>query len=112
MSDSVKVVFAGKLDRLITIQKNQPIVTSSGENQENWVNYAQVWASFMPQLGPERFVDQADHGVYPARFLIRYRNDIDNSMRIVNDDTLKYRILGVSETGRRAGLEIMAEAII
>lgn len=97
---------AGKLDRRVTLQKwteigrddlNQPVF--------EWVDGVTVWAQQRPQRGAEAVKAGQMEGVRMMQFQIRYRGDVSVKDRIIFDGAA-YEITGLSELGRRDGLEI------
>lgn len=101
----------GRLDRRILIE--QPVRTADdfGEGEVSWVTVAEVWAEVQDQLlfnnGEASNIDVRQRKL-PTRLRIRFREDIDTTMRA----TLRGRvmqIISIAELGRRDGLELMAE---
>ena len=98
---------AGNMDRRITIEKNTPTRSATGEEKENWTTLATVWAEVNSVGGGERF--RGAHIVAEATtsFVIRHRTDVTEKMRIQFDGD-DYDIHVISEIGRREGLVIQA----
>ena len=98
---------AGEMDRRITIEKNTPTRSATGEEKENWTTLATVWAQVRAVGGGERF--RGAHIVAEATtsFVIRHRTDVTEKMRIQFDGDA-YDIHHISEIGRREGLVIQA----
>lgn len=105
---------AGKLRHRLTIQRLENIEDSSGEVQDSngdliqeWVNVATVWGAIEPLSGREFIAAQAEQSKVVARITIRYRNDIDASMRIFHayKDTY-YNIEGIL-ADKESGLEYL-----
>lgn len=80
----MNAVKAGKLRHRVTIQAQQntqdPV---TGANIVTWVDVATVWASVEPLSVREFIQSQATQSEISARITIRYRPDLDASMRFV-----------------------------
>ena len=113
---------AGKLDRLVTIQRRQ--VTQSGSGQEiiTWVNLAaRRWAAANPVSGDERFNEPQLAAKQQTEFQVRYSTDIasltpqdrilypalDGSPLPEPEAADIFDVLAVHEIGRREGLRII-----
>lgn len=86
---------AGKLRHRITIQR--PIRTQnpvSGTITQAWEDVATVWASIEALSAREFIAAQAVQSKVAARVVIRYREGIDASMRILHKGKI-YNIEGV-----------------
>lgn len=102
----------GRLDRRITFERpgmtrdpdlNTPIAGS-------WQAVCTVWAQVqdnLPSRG-EKLADGIDIAQRPARIRMRWRTDIDSSMRILCEGRVLQIVAGPAELGRRDGLELMA----
>jgi head-tail adaptor len=118
---------AGRLDRLITIQRPTTTGSHSGEPQLSWVAIAGCQrraASMAPVRGDERFTGEQIVGQEQVEFRIRYSAgvaDISPKDRIIfpalgdnsptNDPRTReiYDILAVHEIGRREGLRLITQ---
>lgn len=116
---------AGRLDRLITIQRVTKTLSDSGEPQETWTTLiARRAAGYRPLKGDERFTGQQVIGTEQVEFRIRYSADVaDLSQldRIVypalseespaddSDTRSIFDVLAVNEIGRREGLLIITQ---
>jgi SPP1 family predicted phage head-tail adaptor len=104
----------GRLDRRITIIK--PILSqgTSGEDKitgwEELDNLSKVWAMKSETRG--NTLVQSDRVVFSqtVTWTVRYRTDLTVAMRIVNDDSQVYEIIGINEAnkGRERFTEITA----
>jgi head-tail adaptor len=116
-------VRAGRLDRLITIQRRTDTPSDSGEPVPTWSNIvARRPASFMPVRGDERFSGEGYVATDQVEFRVRYSSEIatlNPKDRILypapdvgeEDDAATravYNVIEVRELGRRAGLQIFA----
>ena len=115
---------AGKLDRLIDIQRSSSGTSNSGEPIAGWQTIiTRRAASYAPVLGTERFNAPQLAALQQVEFKIRYSADVANlspldrviypaleptsppAFAMVNR---LYDILAVNEIGRREGLAIIA----
>lgn len=117
---------AGRLDRLITIQRKAVTYSSSGEPQETWsaIGAVRRSASYRPLRGDEQFTGDQIIGREQVEFRIRQSADVSGlspNDRIVypacsdespsNEPATRdiYDILSTSEIGRREGIAIIAQ---
>jgi SPP1 family predicted phage head-tail adaptor len=102
---------AGRMDRSVVLQHR--VLTRSattGEEVVTYEAYATVWAGKRDLRGREFFAAQQVNSDITTLWQIRYRADVVATDRIVVEG-LNYSISGVSEIGRRDGLEIQATAV-
>ena len=116
---------AGRLDRLVTIQRRTLTETDSGGLDETWTTLiSRRAAGYRPLKGDERFTDQQVIGREQVEFRIRYSAnvaDLSQRDRIIfpalseespedDPDTRNiYDIVAVNEIGRREGLLITTQ---
>jgi head-tail adaptor len=116
---------AGRLDRLITIQRKTVTSTDSGDVVETWNTLIdRRHAGYRPLKGEERFTGEQVIGTEQVEFRIRYSAnvaDLSQRDRIVHpalsedspEDVPEERnihdILAVNEIGRREGLLIITQ---
>jgi SPP1 family predicted phage head-tail adaptor len=99
---------AGKLDRRITIQRNEPTTSSSGAQRENWVDVADWYAQSVPFKGGERYADQQLVGFGFVTLKLRWATEI-SELSVLHRfilDGWQYDILDVRETVRREVIEV------
>lgn len=108
------IIQAGDLKERVAImhrvETQDPIY---GTSIVSWEPLATVWAQVQDVLPSrsENIADEISLARRPARVRMRYRDDLDSSMRfVVNGRTLNI-IAGPAELGFRAGLEFMAEQL-
>lgn len=93
----------GKLNCLISIQKKEqsPDLDEAGQPVFGWVAVCNPWANIKHQTGAESIRSGADVSIVKASIRIRYREDIDNTMRVLHGATI-YNIRAVlpDEHGR------------
>jgi SPP1 family predicted phage head-tail adaptor len=105
-------MYAGRLDRRITIERATTTADAFNEGVETWETLVTVWARAEPISDGEklRAGETLAHKSY--RFQIRYSSlvaDVDPRDRLTFDGRT-FDIAGVKEIGRREGLEITATA--
>ena len=101
---------AGQLDRQITIEYRssyEQYPTNGGERFV-WATYATVWARVVESAtaGDQTMNDPVSSYARPTRVTIRYRSDIDNTMRINLGGSRLLQIIGTAEVGRREALQM------
>lgn len=102
----------GSMDRRIVLQRLIATgVTDLNEAVTDWQAFATVWAALTPLSEAERVEAAKKTATRSIRFRVRWRDDVDETARILHDG-LAYEITGVREIGRRVALEITAEAKI
>lgn len=115
---------AGRLDRLIDIQRATATVSDSGEQIIAWSNIVERRAaSITPIQGSERFITPQIEAIDQVEFRIRLFADVANLTardRIIYPamtassppeapaERQIYNILSIIEIGRREGLRIIA----
>lgn len=72
-----------KLNHKIEIQSYEAIENEVGEIIKKWITYKKVWAEKIRLSASNEYSDGKEGIEYTYRFKIRYRNDLDESMRIV-----------------------------
>ncbi|HEX9810642.1 MAG TPA: phage head closure protein [Burkholderiales bacterium] len=99
---------AFRYDRRLTIQTATVARNDLGEAVKTWATYTEVWARRMPQRGHELYAAQQVVPQAENRYRVRWRGDLNESMRFVDDD-VTYGIQHIAEIGRRDELEITAQ---
>lgn len=96
-------VASGKLRHKVQLQEqviDQDPVT--GEMVPSWHTVADVWAEIVPMSGREFLSSGAEQSEVRGRMVIRYREDVDASMRVLYRGK-QYNIFAVlpdAESGR------------
>lgn len=100
---------AGRLTERLVFEQQATSQNAIGENVGTWSTFATVWGEAEPLRGREFFASGQMHASAEVRFRIRYRADIDETMRI-DWRGKKYEIVAppMNVGGRRVELEIMA----
>ena len=98
---------AGQLDRRITIQTFSETTDTFGQEVKSFSTLAQVWANVVEKVGREGEDGEMIAATKKVEFIIRYRTDVDEEMRIVyNNNTYKIQAIQ-SADARKAFLKIV-----
>lgn len=90
-------VAAGRLRHWVELQRDELAQDpDTGEMISNWVRVDEMWAEIVPSSAREFIAASAQQSEVRGRMTIRFRDDIDASMRIVYRGKW-YSILGVME---------------
>lgn len=76
---------AGKLNRLVQIQRHVTGKDAAGQPATGWVAVASVWADIRHVSGREYVRSDADVSRAVVSIRIRYRSDMDAGMRVVHE---------------------------
>ena len=77
-------VSASQLRHKITLQARQETRSPYGEVSIEWADIASVWAHVAPQSGRDYFAAQQVQSEVSTRVTIRYRDDVDATMRVTH----------------------------
>ena len=103
-------VSAGQFDQRITLQRRVSGKDARGQESTSWENLATlptVWSKADPLRGREYFAAGQVQSEVSVRFLIRYRADVEPTMRVLWRGQ-PYEILSVIETkAAQTQLELM-----
>ena len=98
---------AGQLDRRITIQNFSETTDSFGQEVKSFSTLASVWANVVEKVGSEGEDGEMIAATKKVEFVIRYRTDVDEEMRIIyNNNTYKIQAIQ-SADARKAFLKIV-----
>jgi len=98
---------AGQLDRRITIQNFSETTDSFGQQVKSFSTLASVWANVVERVGSEGEDGEMIAATKKVEFVIRYRTDVDEEMRILyNNNTYKIQAIQ-SADARKAFLKIV-----
>lgn len=100
---------AGKLDRIITIERQVETVKPSGAVASTWTKFATVRAEIVQQSATEFLTGFGEAESGSIVFRIRYVPSISTADRVTYAGTA-YDLKEVTEIGRRRGLELRAVA--
>lgn len=101
---------AGKLDRIIHIERNAETVMPSGGVVAAWTNIATVRAEIVKQTASEFLTGFGAAESGTVIFRVRYLAGITTADRIMFDG-VAHDIKEIAEIGRRRGLELRAVAV-
>ena len=77
-------VASGNLRHKVQLQAKQITQDpNTGEMVDSWVTIAQPWAEIVPMSGREFMAAGAEQSEVRGRIVIRYRDDIDATWRVV-----------------------------
>ena len=101
----------GQLNRRIEIQELRVIRDAFGGEIERWRELGKVWAEVMQTGQDETYRNDADRdqAVRNARMRIRYRGDVDETMRVIYDGHA-WDVEGIAEWGFRDSLLLSVRA--
>ena len=98
---------AGQLDRRITIQTFSEATDNFGQEVKSFSTLASVWANVVEKVGREGEDGEMIAATKKVEFIIRYRTDVDEEMRIIyNSNTYKIQAIQ-SADARKAFLKIV-----
>ena len=98
---------AGQLDRRITIQTFSETTDNFGQEVKSFSTLASVWANVVEKVGREGEDGEMIAATKKVEFIIRYRTDVDEEMRIIyNSNTYKIQAIQ-SADARKAFLKIV-----
>jgi SPP1 family predicted phage head-tail adaptor len=97
---------SGELDRRITIQEFSESVDTYGQRVKSFLTLATVWSKVVEGIGKEGEEGEQITASKKVDFVIRYRNDINEQMRVVyNSNTYKIEAIQIADA-RKAFLMI------
>lgn len=85
---------AGSLNKRVTIQQPGTTQDEIGQPVAGWVDVATVWANIRNRTGSEAMRSDSETSVVQASIRLRYRTDVDASMRVVYGARV-YKIVAV-----------------
>ena len=93
----------GRLNRIIEVQHRTVTRDSFGGEIEAWVTVANVWAEKVQVKPAERFIKTSARTVNSstAQFKILQREDVDETMRVIDDHGTRWGIIGIIKNGRQ-----------
>ena len=98
---------AGQLDRRITIQTFSETTDNFGQEVKSFSTLASVWANVVEKVGSEGEDGEVIAATKKVEFVIRYRTDVNEEMRIsYNNNTYKIQAIQ-SADARKAFLKIV-----
>lgn len=98
---------AGQLDRRITIQTFSESTDSFGQEVKSYSTLASVWANVTEKIGNEGEDGDMIAATKKVEFIIRYRTDVNEQMRISYNSNI-YKIQAIqSADARKAFLKLV-----
>ena len=93
----------GRLNRVITIEHNVETRDRFGSVISGWVLLAEVWAEKLSVKPAERFIKTSARTVNKstAQLRILQREDVDETMRVIDDNGVIWDIIGIIKNDRR-----------
>ena len=93
----------GRLNRVIEIERREVTRDSFGGEIETWVELATVWAEKLQVKPAERFIKTSARTVNTstAQFKILQRENLDETMRVIDDYGVQWGIIGIVKNGRQ-----------
>ena len=100
---------SGLLNKRVTFQTNTPTANSLGEYVDTYADTFTVWAEILPLSGRLLFQAQQANSEVTGTIRIRYRSDVEPTMRIVHGSRY-FRILSIIDPYEKHDhLDIMVE---
>lgn len=98
---------AGQLDRRITLQTFSEATDAFGQEVKSYSTLATVWAKVVEKVGKESEEGDIIAATKKVEFMIRYRTDVNEQMRISYNSNI-YKIKAIqSADARKAFLKIV-----
>ena len=98
---------AGQLDRRITLQTFSEATDSFGQEVKTYSTLASVWANVKEKVGSEGEDGDMLAATKKVEFIIRYRTDVNEQMRISYNSNI-YKIQAIqSADARKAFLKLV-----
>jgi SPP1 family predicted phage head-tail adaptor len=93
-------MFAQRLRLRVTIQRKDTAVDAFGQPAITWANVGSVWADIVPLTGKEMFSADANQNQLVVKIVIRAKDGITPTMRVVHGTTY-YNIEAVMPVSER-----------
>ncbi|QFS82345.1 phage head closure protein [Roseivivax sp. THAF197b] len=103
------MIRAGKLDRIVTLERKVETVAASGAVSEAWAPIATIRAELVQRSAEEFLASDIERETVAVIFRIRWRADISTADRLTYLGRA-YDLEEIAELGRRQGLELRAVA--
>lgn len=100
----------GKRDRQVWLVRSNLTYNELNEPVETFVRVRAMWAEVKHISAAETYDSNSTRAVKTAKFRVMYCTDINETDRIEHDNQM-YKVLGITELGRRDLTEIFAEMV-
>lgn len=97
---------AGQLNRLISLQRKAEAKNDDGDLSRSWTEVAKPWARKVDMAGRELEAAMSISQEISVKFLVRYRTDVEQGMRIVLAGEFYHVIAALDKRGDRDELQI------
>ena len=104
-------MLAGKLQHRVQIERHQELVSDSGHVRKVWLPILTTRAELKEASTTEFLTGKIEGDTARAVFLIRWPGQPVSTADRLNHAGKFWNIIGLTEIGRRRGLEIRAEAV-
>lgn len=105
------MAFSDTLRHKVSIQARSKTRDAAGQPVEAWAPIATPWADIKHLGGLETIKGGAETAQVKASIRMRYRTDVDESMRVVHGATV-YEIKAVlPELGRKRWVDLVCEVV-
>ncbi|MBW9332456.1 head-tail adaptor protein [Herbaspirillum sp. RU 5E] len=97
---------AGQLNRLISLQRKAEAKNDVGDLARSWTEFAKPWARKVDLAGRELEAAMSISQEISVKFLVRYRTDVEQGMRIVLASESYHVMAALDKRGDRDELQI------
>ena len=102
---------AGQFNRRVLIQRPTTTQDAIGQPIPGWADVASCWASIKHASGMATIRAGAESSTVKASIRIRYRTDIDASMRVVHGATVYQIKARMPDSAAREFVDLVCEVI-
>lgn len=99
----------GKLDKRVTIEKKVSGRDAAGEPRDVWEKVKTIWANVRFERGSEFIRNNKNTAVTRASIRVRYREDVDEGMRIVYGKRILNIVNILPDENEKKWLDIIVE---
>ncbi|WP_241560816.1 phage head closure protein [Bordetella avium] len=102
---------AGPLRNKVQILRQEQVRAGGGQVVGQWVEYAKVWANFQRLSGLGTIKADADVSLIKASVRIRFRSDVDDTMRVQHGGVV-YEVKAVlPDVAHREHIDLVVQSI-
>jgi len=103
---------AGKLRFLVSLQSATAVEDDYGEDVTTFTEYASVYADIIPLSGKEFFAAQQVNSEITIKVIIRYRDDVKASHRVVyNNQVFEIAAPPINVRMRNRDLQLLCKVL-